>query len=672
MTQRRLLVTSALPYANGSLHLGHMVEHIQTDIWVRSMKNFGHHVLSICADDAHGTPIMIKAEKQGISPEALVNQVQKEHIDDFHAFGITYDCYHSTHSPENELYSSLIYERLKAKGDIEVRRVTQLFDPEKGMFLPDRYVKGSCPKCKTPDQYGDNCESCGATYSTTDLIDPKSVLSGAVPILKESDHYFFNLPAYESVLKTWTKAGHLQPEVMNKLNEWFEMGLQQWDISRDAPYFGFKIPGTTDKYFYVWLDAPIGYIASFKKYCELNPKTSFSDYWEPGHDTELYHFIGKDIVYFHALFWPAMLTGSQFRTPTAVFAHGFLTVDGQKMSKSRGTFIKANTYLKHLDANALRYYFAAKLGARVDDIDLNFTDFVQRINSDLVGKFVNIASRCAGFIEKNSQGKLSSSLEDPLLHEQWVKAGDNIGELFEQREYSRAIRAIMECADSINQYIDAKKPWDLAKNPDQLEAVQSICTMGLNGFRLLCIYLQPVIPSLIQRCFEFLNSNTESWLGRGKPLLNHTINAFTPLMQRIDPKQIEALFEATRIDLAAESPEKPPSQLAIADEIEIDDFSKIDLRIVKVINAEHVDGAEKLLKLTVDLGGETRQIFSGIKSAYQPEELIGKLTVIVANLKPRKMRFGISQGMVLAAGPGETELWLLHPDSGAEPGMRVK
>jgi methionyl-tRNA synthetase len=679
MTQRRLLVTSALPYANGSLHMGHLVEHIQTDIWVRTLRLLGHNVISICADDAHGTPIMIKAEKLGITPEELVRSIQIEHESDFAAFGIHYDCYHTTHSEENKHFSEFIYERLKARGDIEVRKVSQAFDPEKQMFLPDRYVKGTCPKCNTPDQYGDNCEACGATYSTTDLKNPKSVLTGATPISKESEHYFFNLPAYESMLRDWTRAGHLQPEVTNKLNEWLETGLQQWDISRDAPYFGFKIPGTADKYFYVWLDAPIGYMASFQKYCSEHPNVKFSDYWEPGHDTELYHFIGKDIINFHALFWPAMLSGSKFRTPTAVYAHGFLTIDGQKMSKSRGTFIKAGTYLKHFDPDYLRYYFAAKLSSRIDDIDLNFTDFLQRVNSDLVGKFVNIASRCAGFINKQFNGQLSSTLENPALIDDIVQAGSEIATCYEAREYARAVRIIMECADKLNQYIDTNKPWELAKDPTNSHRVHDVCTMGLNGFRLLALYLQPITPDLVSRCYAFLNCPTENWAARIKPLLNHKINAFTPLLQRIEELQIEGIRKSALDDIAQEAPANhnepaaPPSSIApIAEEIELEDFSKIDLRVAEIIAAQHVEGADKLLQLTLDLGGERRQVFSGIKSAYNPEELVGRLTIMIANLKPRKMKFGLSEGMVLAAGTGGKELWLLQPDSGAKPGMRVK
>ena len=679
MTQRRLLVTSALPYANGSLHMGHLVEHIQTDIWVRTLRLLGHNVISVCADDAHGTPIMIKAEKLGITPDALVRDIQIEHEADFARFGVHYDCYHTTHSPENQTFSELIYERLKARGDIEVRKVSQAFDPEKQMFLPDRYVKGTCPKCGTPDQYGDNCEACGATYATTDLKNPKSVLTGATPISKESEHYFFNLPAYESRLREWTQAGHLQPEVVNKLNEWFEMGMQQWDISRDAPYFGFKIPGTADKYFYVWLDAPIGYMASFIKYCNEHPDVQFSDYWEPGHDTELYHFIGKDIINFHALFWPAMLYGSKFRTPTAVYAHGFLTIDGQKMSKSRGTFIKAGTYLKHFDPDYLRYYFAAKLSSRIDDIDLNFTDFLQRVNSDLVGKFVNIASRCAGFINKQFNGQLSATLENPELIAEIVQAGNEIAIGYEAREYARAVRLIMDCADKLNQYIDTNKPWELAKDPTNSHRVQDVCTMGLNGFRLLALYLQPITPDLASRCYTFLNLPSETWDDRAKPLLNHKINAFSPLLQRIEESQIEAIRISALEDIAQEAPANhnesalPPSSIApIAEEIELDDFSKIDLRVAEIIAAQHVDGAEKLLQLTLDLGGETRQVFSGIKSAYSPDELVGRLTIMIANLKPRKMKFGLSEGMVLTAGTGGKDLWLLHPDSGAKPGMRVK
>lgn len=541
-TQRKMLVTSALPYANGHLHLGHLVEHIQTDIWVRTHKMMGIQCLSVCGDDAHGTPIMLKAEQMGISPEALIADIKLSHESDFKAFAIDYDCYHTTHSPENQALSSLIYERLQARGDIIKKTISQAFDPLKLMFLPDRYVKGTCPRCGALDQYGDSCEVCGATYSPTDLVNPVSVLSGATPIEKESEHYFFDLPRYESLLKDWTNNGHLQAEVANKLKEWFDAGLKQWDISRDAPYFGFQIPGTTDKYFYVWLDAPIGYMASFKKYC-LEQGLSFEEFWQEGSTTELYHFVGKDIVYFHALFWPAMLAASGHRLPTSVFTHGFLTVNGQKMSKSRGTFLEARAYLAHLNPEYLRYYFAAKLNGRVDDLDLNFDDFTLRVNADLVGKVVNIASRCAGFINKRFDNTLSAGLSDSQLYAELVEARVSVVESYVARDYAKAIRLIMECADKVNQYIDANKPWVLAKEENHLPEVHAICTMGINLFRVLMTYLKPVLPTMAKEAELFLNEAPLNWESIDKPLLNHCINKFQPLMLRVEPEKIQALFE---------------------------------------------------------------------------------------------------------------------------------
>jgi len=540
-TVRKMLVTSALPYANGHLHLGHLVEHIQTDIWVRTHKMLGHTCISICGDDAHGTPIMLKAEQLGITPEALTAEMQQSHERDFAAFSIGYDCYHTTHSPENKVLAESVYAKLLARGDIIKKNISQAYDPVKEMFLPDRYVKGTCPKCAARDQYGDNCEACGATYAPTELLDAVSAISGAKPIEKESEHYFFDLPRYETLLKEWTRKGHLQVEVANKLDEWFTAGLKQWDISRDAPYFGFPIPGTVNKYFYVWLDAPIGYMASFKKYCDKHGE-SFAEFWDKDASTELYHFVGKDIVYFHALFWPAILAGSDHRLPTAVFTHGFLTVDGQKMSKSRGTFIEARTYLDHLHPDYLRYYFAAKLNGRVDDLDLNFDDFTNRVNSDLVGKVVNIASRCAGFINKRFANQLASSLSEPELYEALLSSRADIIDGFVQRDYARAIRLIMDCADRVNQYIDAKKPWVLAKDPATLAPVQDVCTMGLNLFRILITYLKPVLPDMALAAEQFLNCAPLTWSCIDKPLLNHPINTFVPLITRVEKDKIEAML----------------------------------------------------------------------------------------------------------------------------------
>lgn len=544
-TLRKMLVTSALPYANGHLHLGHMVEHIQTDIWVRTHKMLGHNCISICGDDAHGTPIMLKAEQLGITPEALTAEMQQSHEKDFAAFHIAYDYYHTTHSPENKTLAEDIYAKLQARGDIITKTIRQAYDPVKNMFLPDRYVKGTCPKCSARDQYGDSCESCGATYTPTDLLDAVSVISGAKPIEKESEHYFFDLPRYETLLKEWTRKGHLQTEVANKLDEWFTAGLKQWDISRDAPYFGFPIPGTVDKYFYVWLDAPIGYMASFKKYCEEN-SLSFSDFWGKDSTAELYHFVGKDIVYFHALFWPAILAGSDHRLPTAIYTHGFLTVDGQKMSKSRGTFIEARAYLDHLNPEYLRYYFAAKLNGRVDDLDLNFEDFTNRINADLVGKIVNIASRCAGFINKQFDNQLASSLCEPQLYNNLLKLRSSIIDAYVQRDYARAIRQIMEAADQVNQYIDTNKPWIIAKDSARLDEVQAICSMGLNLFRILITYLKPVLPQMAIAVEAFLNCDPITWDSIDQPLLSHNIQTFKPLMVRVEKEKIDAVIAQSK------------------------------------------------------------------------------------------------------------------------------
>ncbi len=672
---RQILVTSALPYANGPIHIGHLVEYIQTDIWVRFQKMQGHTCFYVCADDAHGTPIMLRAEKEGITPEQLIARVSEEHQADFSEFAVNFDHYHSTHSAENQQLATSIYETLEQQGHINKRVIKQAYDPEKNMFLPDRFIRGECPKCGAADQYGDSCEVCGATYSPTDLKNPVSAISGATPIEKESEHYFFKLDDFKQLLHDWTRAGHLQSEVTNKLDEWFEAGLQEWDISRDAPYFGFQIPGASDKYFYVWLDAPMGYLASFKHYCDHND-IDFDAWTKAGSDTEMYHFIGKDIIYFHALFWPAILHGSGYRTPSAIYAHGFLTVDGQKMSKSRGTFITARTYLKHLNPEYLRYYFAAKLGGGVDDIDLNLDDFVARVNSDLVGKVVNIASRCAGFIKKRFDGQLSASLHDEQLFKTMVDAGQGIAEAYEQREYGRAMRDIMALADKANQYIDEHKPWVIAKQENSDEELQAICTMGINCFRLLILYLKPVVPLMAEQSEAFLNIESLQWQDKQTPLTGHTINKFKPLMTRVEKEQVEAMIEDSKEDLAAaeETPVTtgPLADNPIGEQINFDDFMKVDLRVARIVKASHVEGADKLLQLTLDIGGETRNVFAGIKSAYQPEDLEGKLTVMVANLAPRKMRFGLSEGMVLAAGPGGKDLFILNPDDGAQPGMKVK
>ena len=685
MTQRKILITSALPYANGPIHLGHMLEYIQTDIWSRFQKARGHQCYYVCADDAHGTPIMLKALQLGITPEQMIAQTSQEHQADFAEFLIGFDNYHSTHSEENKQFASEIYTKLDQGGYIKRKTISQLFDPEKQMFLPDRFVKGDCPKCGALDQNGDSCDVCGATYSPTELKNPRSVVSGATPVLKDSEHYFFDLPAFEQMLKDWTRSGSLQDEMANKLQEWFTEGLQQWDISRDAPYFGFEIPGAPGKFFYVWLDAPIGYLASFKNYCDKTG-VNFDQFWQKDSDAEIYHFIGKDIIYFHSLFWPAMLDGAGYRKPTSVYAHGFVTVNGAKMSKSRGTFIKARTYLEHLNPEYLRYYFASKLTSNITDLDLNLEDFAQKVNADLVGKVVNIASRCASFISKKFDGKLSAEIAEPALLAEFTAAGETIAESFEKREFARAIREIMALADKANQYIDAKAPWVLAKNEATLTEAHLVCSMGINLFRVLMHYLKPVLPAMAKEVELFLNDEL-SWSTYQTALTNHSINVFKPLMQRVEMTKVEAMVEGSKENLqptaaapvakaaVAETKAAPATESAIepiGETITIDDFAKLDLRVARIINAEHVEGADKLVKLQLDLGNEQRQVFAGIKSAYQPEQLIGRLTVMVANLAPRKMRFGMSEGMVMAAGPGGSDIFLLTPDDGATPGMRVK
>ncbi|HDX8378795.1 methionine--tRNA ligase [Aeromonas salmonicida] len=672
---RTMLVTCALPYANGSIHLGHMLEHIQADIWVRYQRMRGHQVHFICADDAHGTPIMLKAQQMGITPEEMIAAVSKEHQTDFAGFNISFDNYHSTHSDENRELAELIYGRLKDGGFIKGRTITQLFDPEKSMFLPDRFVKGTCPKCKSPEQYGDNCDSCGATYSPTELIDPKSAVSGATPVMKDSEHFFFDLPQFETWLAGWVRgSGAIQEEMANKMQEWFESGLQQWDITRDAPYFGFEIPGAPGKYFYVWLDAPIGYMASFKNLCNKRGDIDFDSYWKADSEAELYHFIGKDIAYFHCLFWPSMLEGAGFRKPTKVNVHGYVTVNGAKMSKSKGTFIKASTYLNHLDPECLRYYYAAKLNSRIDDLDLNLDDFVARVNADVVNKLVNLASRNAGFIAKRFDGKLAATCAEPELYAEFANASASISEAYEAREFSRAIREIMALADKANRYVDEKAPWVLAKQEGADAELQAVCSVGINLFRVLMAYLKPVMPLLAERAELFLGE-TLTWDGVALPLTNHQLTPFKALFSRIEPAKIEAMIEASKEDLAKEQAPKVTGPLAddpISPTISYEDFAKLDLRVALIKKAEAVPEADKLLKLQLDLGGETRQVFAGIKSAYNPEDLEGKLTVMVANLAPRKMRFGMSEGMVLAAGPGGKDLWILEPQEGAQPGMRVK
>jgi len=687
--QRKILVTSALPYANGSIHLGHLVEYIQTDIWTRFQKMRGHECYYVCADDTHGTPIMLRAEQEGITPEQLIDRVHKEHFQDFTDFNIEFDNYYSTNSDENRELSCDIYLKLQQAGMIESRMTEHYYDPEKEMFLPDRYIKGECPKCHAQDQYGDGCEICGATYTTTDLIKPYSAVSGATPVRKETEHFFFKLSECIDFLKDWMKNGEhgsspLPVESANKLEEWFEAGLRDWEISRDAPYFGFEIPDAPGKYFYVWLDAPVGYMASFKNLC-VQKDIDFDSFWKEGSETELYHFIGKDILSFHALFWPATLKYSGYRTPDRICVHGFLTVDGQKMSKARGTFITARSYLDFLPAEYLRYYFAAKLNDRVEDIDLNLEDFIARVNSNLVGKFVNIASRTANFITKKYNGRLGSSIDEmdiePLVKLQ--EAADDIARCYENRQFSEAIRHIMDLADIANEYVNDTQPWVLAKQEGQEERLQQICTASINMFRILTLYLKPVIPEMAKQIEEFLNIEPLLWGQQQELLLDHDIQKYKHLAKRIEEKQVNAMLEKNLQSMPAQTKNDSHSQVrhaqaqqtenpAIAETIAFDDFAKIDLRIACIVEAKHVEGAEKLLQLTLDIGGEQRNVFAGIKSAYSPEQLQGKMTVMVANLAPRKMRFGVSEGMVLAAGPGGKDLWILEPHEGAQPGMKVK
>lgn len=676
---RKILVTSALPYANGSIHLGHLVEYIQTDIWVRFQKMQGHEVHYVCADDTHGTPIMLRAEKEGITPEALIEGVHKEHSADFDEFLVGFDSYYSTNSDENKTLSQNIYRALKTNGKIATKTIEQFYDPVKNMFLPDRFIKGECPKCHAKDQYGDSCEVCGATYNPTELIEAYSAVSGATPVRKETEHHFFKLSDCETFLKEWTRSGTLQGEAANKMGEWFENGLNDWDISRDAPYFGFEIPDAPGKYFYVWLDAPIGYMASFKNLCEKNG-LDFDEYWKAGSDTELYHFIGKDILYFHALFWPATLEYSGYRTPTQIFAHGFLTVNGEKMSKSRGTFITARSYLEHVkNPEYLRYYYAAKLNSTMEDIDLNLEDFVARVNSDLVGKYINIASRTAGFINKRFDGKLNPSADNAVVAELKSAAAD-IAKAYVARDYGKALREIMRLSDLANGFVAEKAPWVMAKQEGKDAELQQVCSDALEMFRLLTLYLKPVLPKLATEIEAFLNIEPMQWQSVETGLnAEHTINQYNHLITRVDPKVIEAMVESNKANLqSTEAPIKAdatetPKDVQAGDYISIDDFTKVDLRIAKIVNAEHVEGADKLLKLTLDIAEEnTRQVFAGIKSAYDPEALKGRMTVMVANLAPRKMKFGMSEGMVLAASDESGGPFILSPDSGAQAGMKVK
>jgi methionyl-tRNA synthetase len=670
--QRQILLTSALPYANGSIHIGHMLEYIQTDIWARFQRAQGHECYFAWADDAHGTPVMLSARAEGKTPEELIDRMNAEHKQDFSDFGISFDNYSSTHSDYNRQLVEMIYQRLDAGGHIARRNIKQLYDEQEGMFLPDRFIRGTCPKCGTADQYGDSCEVCGSTYSPTDLINPRSAVSGTTPVLKDSEHYFFRLGNFEAALQGWMQSGALQAEIANKLQEWFGEGLRDWDISRDAPYFGFTIPGTENKYFYVWVDAPVGYLASFRELCEREG-LDFDHWWKADSTTEVYHFIGKDIVYFHTLFWPAMLMGANLRTPTAVYAHGFLMVDGAKMSKSRGTFIRARTYLDHLEPDYLRYYFAAKLGPGTGDIDLNLDDFVQRVNADVVGKVVNIASRCAGFIQRKFDNRLASALPEPGLYQQFLAEKPAIAEDFETRNYQSAVRRIMALADLANRYIDEHKPWQLAKEAGREAEVHAICTQGVNLFRVLMTYLAPILPFTADRASGFLAVPLDNWQDMHQPLLGSSINTFQALLQRIDPLRITAIVEASKASLqpTREAPIPASSVEPVAAAIDIKAFQQIDLRVARILKAEAVEGSDKLLRLELDAGNGQRTIFSGIKSAYQPESLAGRLTVIVANLQPRKMRFGVSEGMVLCAGGDAEGLFLLSPDSGAQPGMRI-
>ena len=683
---RKILVTSALPYANGSIHLGHLVEYIQTDIWVRYQKMHGHECYYVCADDTHGTPIMLRAEKEGITPEQLIARVHGEHLRDFTGFHVDFDSYHSTNAEENRALASQVYLKLRDAGLIEKKTIEQYYDPVKAMFLPDRFIKGQCPKCGAQDQYGDGCEVCGTTYTPTDLVNPVSAVSGSTPVRRESEHYFFKLGACEAFLREWTRSGALQQEAANKLDEWFSAGLQNWDISRDAPYFGFEIPDAPGKYFYVWLDAPIGYMASFKKLA-TEKNLDFDAWWKNDSGAELYHFIGKDILYFHALFWPAMLKNAGYRTPSGVFAHGFLTVNGAKMSKSRGTFITAESYLASgMNPEWLRYYYAAKINGSMEDLDMNLADFVARVNSDLVGKYVNIASRCAGFLTKYFDGKLalpeSNSHVGKQLLDGAVVSGTLVGESFEARNFGEALRQIMATADRVNVFVNDAKPWEIVKDESKRAELHEICSKALHGFYVLTILLAPILPKTANRVARELFDMGSDFVWDDLKRFPDRINPYHHLMTRVEQKQVDALVAANEQSLEPAAETHSPARHAeaqahtiapIADTITVDDFARIDLRVAKIVNAEHVEGADKLIRLTLDIGeGKTRNVFAGIKSAYDPEKLIGRMTVMVANLAPRKMKFGVSEGMVLAASGETPGLYILSPDEGAQPGMRVK
>ena len=664
---RRILVTSALPYANGSVHLGHLLEHIQTDIWVRFQRMRGHECIYVCADDTHGTATMLLAEQEGVGEEALIDRLHAEHLADFERFGISYNNYYSTHSDENQYFSNLIYTRLRDRGFVYTKDVEQLYDPERKMFLADRNVRGDCPRCGASNQPGDNCDSCGATYDARELKNPVSAISNATPILRNSDHYFVDLPKFTDFLREYIHNGSQQPEVANKLTEWIDGGLRGWDISRDAPYFGFPIPDADDKYFYVWMDAPIGYLASFKNWCTKND-VDFDEYWRADSTCEVHHFIGKDIINFHCLFWPSVLHHSDFRTPTKVHVHGMLTMNGEQMSKSRGTFVLASTYLDFFDPDYLRYYLAARLAPNSADLDLGSEDFVSRVNSDLVGKLVNIASRSEGFLAKHFDNTLASELAEPELWQEFVDEEERIAAWYEEGDTRRVVRRVMELADKCNQYLANKAPWQLIKDENRRDEVQGICSMGINLYRILIAYLKPIVPSLTQRSEEFLNAGDLTWENATQPLLSHRLNKFGRLLNRIELKTFNAMIEAGAQNTAIEDDSTSESELP---HIEIDDFLKVDLRVARIVKAEVVDGADKLLRLLLDVGDHKRTVLSGIRSAYTLDDLVGRSTVVVANLKPRKMKFGVSEGMVLAAGPGGSEIFLLAPDDGAKPGMRV-
>ena len=663
---REILVTAALPYASGRIHLGNLLEMVQTDIWVRYQRLSGADCVFVCATDAHGTPTMLKARDEGMSPEDYAESCRTAHMRDFESFGIRFDNYYTTHSPENRKLVERIYARLAERGYIRTRTIQQAYDEQAGMFLPDRYVRGQCPSCGAEDQYGDSCSVCGATYAPSELVNPRSILSGLPPVARESEHKFFKLGEFEAPLKTWMRDSNLDSGARNKLAEWFKEGLKDWDITRDEPYFGFELPGEKGKYFYVWLDAPVGYMASFRNLCGNgeDAESRFERYFGADSEAELYHFIGKDILYFHALFWPAVLMGADMRTPSGVFVHGFLTVDGQKMSKSRGTFITAADYIAAgLDSEYLRYYYAAKLGPGLDDIDLKLEDFAARINSDLVGKLVNIASRCAGFITRGFGGALGPRLHDPALHDEFAGARDEIGKLYESRQYAKAMRRIMALADRANVWINEQKPWELAKDAGKADALQAVATQGLNLFKVLMTYIRPVVPRMASDAAEFLRCEL-AWNDVSAPLLNARIKPFKALAQRIQPKTLKALVEASQQPAESAGSQSAP--------IDIEEFLRTDLRVARIVKAERVAGSDRLLRLTLDDGGKGRTVFAGIAGAYAPSMLVGRKVVLVANLKPRKMRFGVSEGMVLAAGEDDSRVFLLSPDEGAEPGMRVR